>query len=76
MPRGSAINVRPDTRGQWVVRDEDDPRFTSEHETATEAEFAARSRARASGVDSIMVRDRYERVRESAVRADRPRQSL
>jgi hypothetical protein len=76
MPLGNAIHVQPHRRGHWVVRDEHDPKFASEHGTATEAEFAARSRALASGVPVVLVHDRYERVRHSPVTPRRPRQIL
>jgi hypothetical protein len=62
-----AIHVQPGPRGHWLVRDEHDPHPSSEHLTANEAERAALSRARASGVTSIAVHDLYQRVRWGSV---------
>jgi hypothetical protein len=76
MPPSSAIHVHPDRRGHWVVSDDDDPTIASEHGTATEAEFAARSRALASGAPFVLVHDRYQRVRHSPVTPRSARQIL
>jgi hypothetical protein len=65
----TAIHVLPDRRG-WAVREEGTVQPVSVHVTVTEAEWAARDRARAVGATAITVHDLYARVRVAAV--DRP----
>jgi hypothetical protein len=59
------LHVVPDTRtGTWRVQDPEDGATRSEHTSATEAEVAARAHADDSGVDRVVVHDRYARTRE------------
>ncbi len=58
----TTIHVEPDQRGSWLVRH--DSERVSEHVTATDAERAARVAARRFCATSVLLHDRYRRVRE------------
>jgi hypothetical protein len=58
----STIHVEP-RRGSWVVREETDPELVSEHGDATAATNAARERARRFTEVTVLLHDRYGRVR-------------
>jgi hypothetical protein len=64
------VHVIPvDRTGMWRVQD-GEPRATiSEHLSENDAERAARIRARARGLERIVVHDRYHRTRELATRS-------
>lgn len=61
----TTIHVEPDHRGSWTVRA--DAERVSEHQTATDAERAARVAARRFETTSVLMHDRYRRVREIPV---------
>jgi hypothetical protein len=63
----TTVHVEPDHRGSWLVRHEAER--VSEHETATEAERAAFAAARRLHAESVVLHDRYRRVREVSVSA-------
>lgn len=58
----TVIHVEPDQRGSWLVRHEAER--VSEHMTATDAERAALQAARRFDASSVLLHDRYRRVRE------------
>lgn len=58
----TVIHVEPDQRGSWLVRHEAER--VSEHMTATDAERAALQAARRFSATSVLLHDRYRRVRE------------
>jgi hypothetical protein len=58
----STIHVEP-RRGSWVVREEAEPELVSEHADATAATNAARERARRFAEVTVLLHDRYGRVR-------------
>jgi hypothetical protein len=58
----STIHVEP-RRGSWVVREETEPELVSEHGDATAATNAARERARRFTEVTVLLHDRYGRVR-------------
>jgi hypothetical protein len=60
----ATLHVVPTPRG-WAVREEGAARPVSVHPTATEAEFAACTRARATGIAAITIHDLYMRVRDA-----------
>jgi hypothetical protein len=70
------IHVEP-RRGAWVVRDDADVDPVSEHGDATAATNAARERARWFGEATVLLHDRYGRVRpvNSSVSARRFRRA-
>jgi len=60
-----AVHVIPvDRTAMWRVQDGASRATISEHVSETDAERAACVRARARGVDRIVVHDRYHRTRE------------
>ena len=61
----TTIHVEPDQRGSWLVRR--DTERVSEHHTATDAERAAFQAARRFSATSVLMHDRYRRVREISV---------
>ena len=61
----TTIHVEPDQRGSWLVRR--DAERVSEHHTATDAERAAFQAARRFSATSVLMHDRYRRVREISV---------
>jgi hypothetical protein len=65
----TTIHVEPDQRGSWLVRHEAER--VSEHQTATDAERAAVQAARRLHAESVLLHDRYRRVREVALPARR-----
>ena len=60
----AVLHVVPDERGNWRVFEDGQPRPLSEHWTATYAEFAALSHARAQGAQEVVVHDRYGRTHQ------------
>jgi hypothetical protein len=59
------VLVEPDRTGRWIVRRAGDESFLSRHETATDAEGAARALRREDTNLMVLLRDRYGRVRVS-----------
>jgi hypothetical protein len=59
---GSTIHVEP-RRGGWVVREESGHAPVSEYGDATAATHAARERARRFSEVTVLLHDRYGRVR-------------
>jgi hypothetical protein len=59
------IHIEP-RRGAWVVRDDMEPEPISEHGDCTAATNAARERARGIGDVTVLLHDRYGRVRPVA----------
>jgi hypothetical protein len=58
------LHVRPDERsGAWLVAHDRASDVLSSHQSATEAEHAARRIAAARGAERIYLHDRYRRVR-------------
>ena len=66
----SAVHVLPQPSGSWIVRVGDSSDAT-EHATACVAEREARRRASALGIELVLLRDRYERVRATRAVAAR-----
>lgn len=62
----ATIHVEP-RRGSWVVREETRPDPLSEHGDATAATNAARERARRFAEVTVLLHDRYGRVRRVTV---------
>lgn len=69
----ATIHVEP-RRGSWVVRDETDREPVSEFGDATAATHAARERARRFADVTVLLHDRYGRVRR-VTGAARPKTS-
>jgi hypothetical protein len=65
----NTIHVEPDHRGSWLVRHEAER--VSEHQTATDAERAAVQAARRFSATSVLLHDRYRRVREVSLLGQR-----
>ena len=64
------VHVVPISRSaMWRVYDGDGAVPVSEHESETDAEFAARLRAEQCGADRVVVHDRYHRTRQIAAAA-------
>jgi hypothetical protein len=59
------IHIEP-RRGAWVVREDTEPDPVSEHGDCTAATTAARERARGLGDATVLLHDRYGRVRPVA----------
>ncbi len=57
----SPIHIEPGATGRWTVRRGDEREARSEHESATEAERAARQLADLDGV-ALVLHDRYSRI--------------
>jgi Uncharacterized protein conserved in bacteria (DUF2188) len=64
-PDTPVVHILPSRTGRWVVQVGDDAATTTEHPTANVAERQARRRAKALGLDVILVRDRYQRIHRS-----------
>jgi len=64
----ATIHVEP-RRGGWVVREETGSHPVSEHGDATAATNAARERARRFAEVTVLLHDRYGRVRRVSVRS-------
>ena len=60
----TVLHVVPDERGNWRVFEDAQRAPLFEHWTATHAEFAALSHARAQGDQEVVVHDRYGRTRQ------------
>ena len=69
-PDSRVVHVLPAVSGSWIVQIDDDAATVTEYATANVAERQARRRARALGVDVILVRDRYQRIRRSGAVAN------
>ncbi len=68
--RMTEVHVVPISRSaMWRVYDGDGAVPVSEHESETDAEFAARLRAEQCGADLVVVHDRYHRTRQIAAAA-------
>jgi hypothetical protein len=61
----ATIHIEP-LRGAWVVRDDAEQAPVSEHSDCTAATNAARERARGIGDATVLLHDRYGRVRPVA----------
>ena len=57
------VYVEPDRTGRWIVRRAGDEDFLSRHETANDADRAARALAREDTTLRVLLKDRYQRVR-------------
>ncbi|HEX5621524.1 MAG TPA: DUF2188 domain-containing protein [Solirubrobacteraceae bacterium] len=68
MVSAATIHVEP-RRGSWVVREETGQDPVSEHSDATAATNAARERARRFAEVTVLLHDRYGRVRRVTVGA-------
>ena len=68
MVSAATIHVEP-RRGSWVVREETGQDPVSEHGDATAATHAARERARRFAEVTVLLHDRYGRVRRVTVGA-------
>ena len=64
----ATIHVEP-RRGSWVVREDTGSDPLSEHNDATAATSAARERARRFAEATVLLHDRYGRVRRVTVGA-------
>jgi hypothetical protein len=62
----SIVHIEPNREGRWVVRYGEDYESCSEHNSATEAERAARAQVGGDDGALLLVRDRYARVRVAA----------
>ena len=62
MTPSRTLHVVPDRLGHWHVCREGEDQPLSDHESATDAERAAVRQADRSGVDEVVVHDRYERT--------------
>jgi hypothetical protein len=63
----TALLVMPDGAGCWVLEPPEGDRPRRVYTSASEAEAAARVRARIEGRDSFLVIDRYNRLRATPV---------
>jgi hypothetical protein len=63
----STIHVEPNSTGRWIVRHEDAREPLSEHESATDAERAARALAEHEDASFVLLHDRYARIHELPV---------
>jgi hypothetical protein len=61
------VHIEPNRAGRWVVRYGDDDQPRSEHNSATEAEHAARGRVGRSDRLLLLLHDRYARVHVARV---------
>ena len=59
------VFVEPDQTGRWLVRRAGDEEFLSRHETANDADRAARALVREGTSLRVLLRDRYGRVHVS-----------
>jgi hypothetical protein len=60
------VLVEPDRTGRWIVRRPDEDGFLSRHETATDAQGAARALRGEDATVRVLLRDRYGRIHISA----------
>jgi len=63
-PAARTLHIEPTASGRWVVCYEHGTRALSEHQTANEAKYYAKQRARTEGIAGILVHDAYLRVHE------------
>jgi hypothetical protein len=56
------VYVEPDRTGRWIVRRAEDRDALSRHETATDADRAARALVREDATLEVLLKDRYQRV--------------
>ena len=68
-PGAPIVHVLPGPHGGWLVRVDDESNGAPEHGTVNHAERHARQRAEALGVTTVLVHDRYARVRRVPCRA-------
>ena len=66
----STIHIEPGPTGRWAVRRGDEREARSEHESATEAERAARELAADLDGVALVLHDRYSRIHR--LRTERP----
>ena len=66
----STIHIEPNPTGRWAVRRGDEREARSEHESATEAERAARELAADLDGVALVLHDRYSRIHR--LRTERP----
>ena len=66
----STIHIEPSPTGRWAVRRGDEREARSEHESATEAERAARELAADLDGVALVLQDRYSRIHR--LRTERP----
>ena len=57
------VYVEPDRTGRWIVRRAGDEEFLSRHETANDADRAARALVREDTTLRVLLKDRYQRIR-------------
>jgi hypothetical protein len=57
------VYVEPDRTGRWIVRRAGDQDFLSRHDTANDADRAARALVREDTTLRVLLKDRYQRVR-------------
>ncbi len=57
------VYVEPDRTGRWIVRRAGDEEFLSRHETANDADRAARALVREDTTLRVLLKDRSQRVR-------------
>jgi hypothetical protein len=60
--RSATVHIEPSPAGRWIVRYGEDAPCASEHESATEAERAARAQVPDDEGLVLVLRDRYSRV--------------
>ena len=58
------VLVEPDRTGRWVVRRSGESDFLSRHETANDADRAARALVRENTNLRVLMKDRYQRVHD------------
>ena len=58
------VYVEPDRTGRWIVRRAGDQDFLSRHETANDADRAARALLREDTTLRVLLKDRYQRIRQ------------
>ena len=61
----STVFVEPDRTGRWIVRRAGDRDVLSRHETANDADRAARALLREDTTLRVLHKDRYQRIRPS-----------
>jgi hypothetical protein len=58
------LYVEPDRTGRWIVRRSGDTDVLSRHETANDADRAARALRREDTTLRVLLKDRYQRIHE------------
>ncbi len=58
------VFVEPDRTGRWIVRRAGDEDFLSRHETANDADRAARALVREDTTLRVLLKDRYQRIHQ------------